>query len=209
MLHRNRSTALFATVQGVAVGALGAIHGISAALKGFVPTDGFVMATVGAVTIIPNYLITGTAAIVLALCIVLWTVFFVHKREGPTVFLLLSILLMAVGGGIAHVPFFLIGWAVSTRINRTLTWWKKAVPKGLALRLARVWLATLVVDYVLLFVGIAIWLVFLPPGSTNRPPVLQYVCWGFIAAGLLIQLPTVVSGFMRDIQVQRGAEDGR
>ena len=45
------------------MGALGAIHGISAALKGFVPTDGFVMATVGAVTIIPNYLITGTAAI--------------------------------------------------------------------------------------------------------------------------------------------------
>ena len=81
MLHRNRSTALFATVQGVAVGALGAIHGISAALKGFVPTDGFVMATVGAVTIIPNYLITGTAAIVLALCIVLWTVFFVHRER--------------------------------------------------------------------------------------------------------------------------------
>jgi hypothetical protein len=200
MLHRNRSTALFATVQGVVVGALGAIHGASAALKGYVSTDGFVMTTIGAVTVIPNYLITGLAAIVVGVCILLWTVFFIHSRRGPVVFLALSILLVAVGGGIAHIPFFLIGWAVSTRINSPLTWWKKAIPEGLALRLARAWLAILVVDYALLFVGITIWLVFLPPGSANRSPILQYTCWCLIAAGLLMQLPTIVSGFMRDLQ---------
>ena len=196
----NRSTALFATIQGVAVGVLGTIHGVSAALKGFVPTDGFVMATVGAVTVIPNYLVTGVAAVIVGVCIVLWTVFCIHKKGGPTVFLALSALLVAVGGGIAHVPFFLIGWAVSTRINSSLNWWRKAVPRRLAAHLARNRLGIFVADYILLFVGITTWLVFLPPGSANRSRVLQYVCWAFIAMGLLMQLPTVVSGFMRDLK---------
>lgn len=198
--RRNSTTALFVTVQGIVVGVLGAVHGTSAALKGFASTDGFVMATVGAVTVIPNYLITGVAAIVAGLCIVLWSAFCIRSRMGPTVFLILSIFLVAVGGGIAHIPFFMIGWAVATRIGSSLSWWQRAVPPRLAARLARGWLAIFVMDYSLLFVGIAIWLVFLPPGSTDRSPVLQYACWSLIAAGLLMQLPTFVSGFMRDLQ---------
>ena len=65
----------------------------------------------GAVTVIPNYLITGVTAIVMVACIVFWTVFYICKRMGPAVFLILSVLLIAVGSGIAHIPFFLIGWA--------------------------------------------------------------------------------------------------
>ena len=206
---QNNSTALFATVQGIVVGALGAIHGASAALKGFVPVAGFVMASVGAVTVLPNYLITGVIAMAVGLCIVLWTVFRIRTRLGPIVFLLLSILLLGVGGGIAHVPFFLIGWAVSTRINSPLSWWKKAVSRRVADRLARNWLGILVTDYIMLLVGIAIWLIFLPPGSAHRALVLQYTCWFFIVAGLLMQLPTVVSGFMRDIRVGRVEQAGR
>jgi hypothetical protein len=204
---QNRSTLTFVRVQGVAVGTLGAIHGISAALKGFVSTNGFVMGSVGAVTVIPNYLISGLSATVVGVCIAFWTMIWIHTRSGPTVFLLLSVLLLAVGGGIAHLPFFLIGWAVSTRINASLTWWRRTIPRGLAEHLAQGWLGILFGDYVLLLIGIAIWLLFLPPGLTERSTILQYICWGFIAAGLLMQLPTVASGFMRDLLRRVAAND--
>ena len=118
---------LFVLVQGVSVGLLGAIHGASETMNGLRSTGGFVFARIGAVTVIPNYLLTGLAAIAVALSIVVWTIFFIDTAWGSPTFLRLSLLLLVVGGGIAHVPFFLIAWGVSTRISKPLTWWRKVL----------------------------------------------------------------------------------
>jgi len=75
--------------------------------QGYAPTGGLILATVGALSIIPNFLITGIAAITIGLLIVIWSIGFVHMPKGPLVFILLSILLFLVGGGFGQVPFLL------------------------------------------------------------------------------------------------------
>jgi hypothetical protein len=49
-----------------------------------------------AFTLIPNFLVTGIAAMIVGLIVIVWSLFFVQKQRGPTVFLLLFILLLLV-----------------------------------------------------------------------------------------------------------------
>ena len=190
------------TVQGISVGVLGAIHGAFEVSKGFTPTGGLVLPTIGAVTFIPNYLVTGVAAIAIGACIVVCATLFIQRRFGPTIFLGLSLLLFAVGGGIAHIPFFLMARGASTRINGPLTWWKKVLPRRAVQGLARSWLPIFVIGFLFLLGGIAIWLIFLPPGSTDRNLLIQDVCWSFLGVGLLLQFPTIVSCFANNIEMR-------
>ena len=196
---RMTATRLFVMVQGISVGVLGVIHGVSEVLKGFRPTEGFLLVTIGAVSVIPNYLVTGFASIAVAVCVALWTAFFIPRRWGPAVFLALSVLLLLVGGGIAHVPFFLMAWGVSTRINKPLTWWRSALRESARMRLAGMWRSMFIAGFCLVGVGIGIWLFLLPPWSSNRNAAIQLVCWTFLAFGFLMQPLAVVSGFARDI----------
>ncbi len=81
-----------------------------------------------AFTLIPNFLITGVAAIVVSVLVMVRSVGFVHKKNGSLVFLLLSILLSLVGGGVAQIVFFTLAGAVSTRINKPVTWLRGVFP---------------------------------------------------------------------------------
>ena len=65
-------------------------------------------------TIIPNFLITGLLSMAVSLCIIVWSIAFVHRRNGPLVLLVLFILLFLVGGGIAQILFFVPLWVVSS-----------------------------------------------------------------------------------------------
>jgi hypothetical protein len=120
-------------------------------LQGNSPTNGVIIAAISesmrrwthggetAFTLIPNFLITGLAAIVVSLAIIIWSVGYLHTKHGAAVFLLLFILLFLVGGGIGQVIFFTVGWAFATRINKPLTWWRKILPEGVRGSLAKVW----------------------------------------------------------------------
>jgi hypothetical protein len=112
-LEKTNATYVFVLVQGIVLGLVGMAHGIFAASQGNTPTGGYLLA-LGIFTVIPNYLATGIAAILVGLSVVIWTLGFIHKKNGPIVFLALSMLLFVVGGGIAQVPFFILTWAAST-----------------------------------------------------------------------------------------------
>jgi hypothetical protein len=75
-----------------------------------------------AFTIIPNFLLTGILAILVGLSIAAWSMAFLDRPRGSTVFLLLAMALFAVGGGVAQVVFSAVAWAVATRIHRRHDW---------------------------------------------------------------------------------------
>lgn len=135
--HANR--VIVATL-GVILGISGMGHGFFETLQGYTPTNGLLIYAIGeanrmwaygnepAFTIVPNFLITGITAMLVSLAIIIWSVGFLHKKNGPLIFLLLFILLFLVGGGIGQVLFFTIGWAFATRIHKPLTWWRRFSP---------------------------------------------------------------------------------
>jgi hypothetical protein len=196
-------TRLYVTIQGI-IGALTAIvHGTYAILQGNTPTGGFLVAKIGAFTIIQNYLFTGIAAIFVSLLLMIWTVGFIQKTNGSTIFLLIFILLFLVGGGIGQVVFFLIAWGVATQINIPLTFWKKILSENKKRVLTRWWLPFLITGYLFLGAGIAIWLILTPPGTPFQGSESAYlICWSALIIGLFFQVLSIISGFAGDINQQ-------
>jgi hypothetical protein len=152
-------------------------------------------------------LITGIAAIVVGLAVLFWAIGFIHKKNGPSIFLLLCILLFLVGGGIAQVVLFLITWAVSTRIDKPLSWWRKSLSEKLRIQLANLWPAILLAGYALVAIGAGIWLILTPPGAAYKDPVALYVCWAFLIIGVLILIGSIVAGFAHDIERRMNLAD--
>ncbi len=95
--------------------------------------------------------------------------------------------------------FILITWGASTRINKPVTWWRKVLPEQGRKLLVHVWVALLIIGYVFLMIGIGIWLTVMPPGATNKAPIIAYaICWSSLSMGLVFQILTVIAGFARD-----------
>jgi len=120
----NHATRVTAATLGVILGIGGMGHGFFEVLQGNTPTGGLVISAIGeadrmwaygnepAFTVIPDFLITGIAAMIVGLAIIAWSAGFLYRKSGPLVFLSLFILLFLVGGGIGQVLFFTIGWGL-------------------------------------------------------------------------------------------------
>jgi hypothetical protein len=137
----NRATRIIVSTIGVVLGIAGMEHGFFETLQGNTRTDGLIIQAIGdaqqmwfygteeAFTILPNFLATGILAMLVGLAIIVWSVWFIHRKNGALVFGLLFILLFLFGGGIAaqivFVPFI---WAAATRITKPLNWWRRILP---------------------------------------------------------------------------------
>ena len=190
-------TRLFVVIQGTLGGLAGMVHGIHALSLGNQPAGGLVLdPATGAFTLFPTYLASGIATIFVGLALILWTIAFVQRKYGPAIFLCLCILLFLAGGGIAQVGFFLIAWGVSTCINRPPNWWKGDISGRRKRNWARLWPLFFVAGYAFLSIGIAIWLILTPPGTSYPDHQLAYLtCWLALLLGLGVQMLTIVSGF--------------
>jgi hypothetical protein len=208
-LNDMNCTRRFVVVQGTIGGLAGMVHGIFEIMLGNKPTGGLIFdPATGAFTLLPTYRISGIVTVCVGLALIIWTIGFIHRKNGPSIFLILCILLFLVGGGIAQVGFFLIAWGVSTRINQPPNWWKSGRSGNTRQRWASLWLASFTAGYVFLFTGIAIWLIATPPGTSfNEHTTAYLICWSSLIIGLVFQIMTIVSGFARDIE--RKALEGK
>lgn len=207
----NQATRTTAAALGVVFGIGGMGHGIFEMLQGYKPTTGLVIEAIGpaqrmweygnepAFTIIPNYLITGIVAILVSLAIIAWSVGFLHRKGGPTIFLSLFALSFLVGAGIGQVIFFFIGWAFATRIRKPLAWWRRALPAGSRKALVRLWPAAVAVNSVLILFALEIAIFGLVPGVDN-PDSVTLVMLSSLAAGLSFLFLAFISGFAHDIE---------
>jgi len=206
----NKATRMNVATLGTIFGVSGMSHGFFETLQGNVPTRGLFIFAIGeaqkmwphgnepAFTIIPNFLLTGIAAMIVGLTIIIWSLGFVHKKNGPTVLILLFILLLMVGGGVAQILFFPFIWLVSTRINQPLAWWRKVLPSKLQEPLAKVWPWVLAISATLLVCVLIIATTGFVPAVNDPEVVLSIMlfCLGMEVFALPL---TFVAGFAHDI----------
>jgi hypothetical protein len=203
---KNRSTAFFVAILGTVIGVSGAIHGVHSILRGNTPTGGMLLTSIGAFTIIQNYLITGILAVGLGIVVVVWTVAFIDRTYGPAVFVALSVALFLVGGGIAEVAFILLTALLSTRIHHPLGRWQRAAGSRFGLALSRLWPYAITLAFSVFLIGYSIWLFVLPPGEVRQIGTLHYVTWVSLSIGFILLVLVVPCGFMRDV-LQRAKGD--
>lgn len=208
--HRNEATRIITVVLGITFAIGGLHHGFFEALQGNTRTESFVIQSIGpsqlmwehgtdeAVTIIPNFLATGIAAMVVSLLIIFWCVRFMHLRHGPLGFLLLFFLLTLVGGGIGHIFFFLPTWAYSTRIDKPLKWWRRILSGGFGKIISAGWIYSVAFSSLSFIIALEISVFGYFPGVTNPMAILE-ICWGFLVLGLIFINVSYISGFAYDI----------
>jgi hypothetical protein len=103
-------------------------------------------------TVIPSFLVTGILAIVFGLIVLVWSTFFVQKKRGGLVLILLCIPLLLFGGGIFPPLIGVIAGALGTRIHKPLNVEGSRLSGGLLRFLAVLWPWVLAV-YVLWVLG--------------------------------------------------------
>lgn len=104
---------------GIYAGFLAIQHGIFAVLQGNRAPDGLLINAIGppcepetiwhacfpALTLIPNFQVTGVLAVVAGLSVLVWAICFAHRRRSGLLMALLSVAMLLVGGG--FVPVFI------------------------------------------------------------------------------------------------------
>ena len=215
----NRATRTIVSILGAFFAIGGIDHGFFELLHGNTPTHGLFIQAIGpanrfwiygtedAFTFVPNFLLTGILAIIFSLAIMAWLVGFIHTKHGPSVFFLLFICLFLVGGGVGQVLFFLPAWAVATRINQPLTWWRRVLPEATRRVLAGLWPASLAIGLLCFLVALEIAIFGFVPG-VKAPDLKNYICWSVLGTGLVVILFTFIAGFAADIQDKRMENKG-
>jgi len=95
-----------------------------------------------AMSILPNFLMTGILSVVIGLLIMIWSGIFMQHRHGGTILILLSIVLLLFGGGFFPPVIGIVGGAAGMKINKPLGG-KQA--NGLLRSAAKLWPCPLVV----------------------------------------------------------------
>jgi hypothetical protein len=198
---------------GAFAGLAGIEHGIGEVLQGNVAPEGImilswpdsevfaILAGEPAMTLVPNLLVTGILATLVSLIFIVWATMFVGRKHGGLALILLSIVMLLVGGGFGAPILGIIVGVAATRINAPPAWWRTHLPDRPRRLLAKAWPWCLVA-------GVTTWLLVMPGTiildfsfGVNIPDVAVYVLT-LSALGLL--LITVFTAFAHDIQNKLG-----
>jgi hypothetical protein len=163
---RNATRATVSTF-GALAGLAGIEHGVGEVLQGNVAPDGVmilswpesevfdILTGEPAMTIVPNLLATGILAILVSLVFLVWAIMFVQRKHGGPVLILLSVVMLLVGGGLGPPIIGVIVGVAATRINVLLTWWRTHLSDGSRRFLAKLWTWCFVA-------GVTAWLSLMP-----------------------------------------------
>lgn len=194
------------TAMSAIVALAGLEHGVGEILQGNVKPDGMVimswqdpafavLAGEPAMTIVPSLLASGVLSILLSLLFLMWATLFIQRKHGGPVLILLSVILLLVGGGFAPPILGIILGATGTKVNSTWAQWSTRRPGWSRRFLAGAWgwlLAASVVAFLLVFPGLILIDHFVglsnPEGIATILPLL--------ALGSLML--AILSGFARD-----------
>jgi hypothetical protein len=200
--------ALFAFLCGFT----GIIAGFYEVLQGNVAPDGLIISTIGpeysmwktyelselmetysALTVIPNYFVTGILAIIVSSLVIIWGVGFIHRKHGVIIFFLLSITQLLVGGSFV-MDLAIITTVVATRINKPLIWWKNHLQSKAQKVFVKSWFWSLTA-YVILSISM-LGITFFGVNNESIHGVLN-----ILAALMFVPLlMMIIGGFVLDIQ---------
>jgi len=161
-----KATRIAAASLGVFAGIGGPEHGIFEIMRGDARPQTLVFPSMGppcdpeavwhacepAVSVIPNYLVTGILAVGIGLGTIVWAAGFIHRKRAGLVLTAFSVALLLVGGGLIPPVFGIIGGIMATRIHTPV----KRGPTCVSGALARLWPWSLVAFFILLWAQFAI-----------------------------------------------------
>ena len=130
-----KAAQIAATALGVLAGLSGLEHGWFEIQQGNIPPASLVFASMGspcvaatawhacepALTLLPNLLAAGLLALLLALLVLVWSLFFIQSKHGGSLLIALSIVMLLVGGGFFPPLIGLAGGAAGMQINKPRT----------------------------------------------------------------------------------------
>ena len=139
-----------AGVYGIYAGILGAEHGFFEALQGNTATAHlrvfaaswelpFPFGREPAMTLIPNFLATGIAAMLCSGAMIFWSTRFIRGKRGAVVLTLLSVVLLLVGGGFGPISLLMVACIAASRIGKPLRMSRALIPPVLRYALAQLW----------------------------------------------------------------------
>lgn len=211
------ATRVFCSTFG-AIMALGGIeHGIGEIFQGNVAPNGIMIQSwpeaeffrnlsgEPAMTVIPNLLLTGILAVLISMAMLIWMVFFVHRKNSSLIVILLSIAMLLTGGGIFPPIFLIITGIVASKIRSPLNWWRNHLSPASRRSLANLWpwfFAACIIFWVSALIGPGLLGYFF---SVNNPEVIMMIL--FLALGFLLM--TVFTGFAYDVHNQTGISSDR
>jgi hypothetical protein len=122
---------LTAGIYGIYAGILGVEHGFFETLQGNTAPAHLRIFAVSrelpfpfghepAMTLIPNYMATGIAAMLCGLAICVWSSRFVRGKRGEVVLASLSVLLLLAGGGFGPISLLVVACIAASRIGMPL-----------------------------------------------------------------------------------------
>lgn len=204
--HKIGALRVTASVFGVYAGLLGMEHGYFETLQGNVVLTGvrirarsaelpFPFGHEPAMTIVPNFLVTGILAMIVGLLIVTWTTAFIQKKNGGVVLLLLSIILFFVGGGFGPITLLITASIAATLIGRPLKWWRSHLSANLMAFLAESWPWCFIAALLWVPVEFIVGYIF---GLKNDPHLNLVLCYPLVGLFVL----TLVTGFAWGIHTQ-------
>jgi len=207
-IYRNISaTRMVASTLGVFGGLMSMEHGFFETLQGNHSPNSIIIDAIGnqansafqgsepALTIIPNFLVTGILAMIVSPIVIVWAAKFIQRKNGVFFLILLSTILFLFGGGLAPLLILVIASAVATRINKPLTFWRVHLSGNAGRFLAKLWPYPFIVVFLpsLINVQNAIFGNFFGLNIPNFSAILFLFIFGLL-------LLSVVSGFAYDIQ---------
>lgn len=204
-----KATKTVATWFGIAAGIAGIEHGYFETLQGNTNPVSLMIPSMGppcipeevwnacepAMTVIPNFLITGILAVIIGLLVLIWSMAFIQYKHGGTVLILLSVALLLFGGGLFPPLIGIVGGIAGRKIN-------KPVPEkqiGITLRfLAKLWPWPLVIFLVWI---IGQW----PAGYFFNAFMQKAMYFGLFL--IFVTLPlSVYTAYVHDVQTARNGE---
>lgn len=203
-----KATKTIATWFGLAAGLAGLEHGFFEMLQGYTPTAGLMIPSMGApcvpekawngcepaLTLIPNFLVTGILAVLFGALLIVWSAAFVQRKEGGGVMLGLSAGMLLCGGGIFPPLIGVAGALAALQINRPVT---RPATHPVWRLLARLWPWP--------FAVLILWLIsqFVVGYFFND---LLRVVMGYAVLLILVLLPlSLCAGYAYDVQPPAGA----
>ena len=164
----NNATRAVVSTFAILVGLAGIEHGFFELLQGNVAPNDMMIDAIGpgqrfweygverALTIIPNFFVTGILATAFGLLVTIWASMFIDRKYGIWVLMHLTIILWLVGGGFALIFMSIIAIITATRINKPLKWWRAHLPAFIRGFLAKLWPWSIISFVVVFVIGVEI-----------------------------------------------------
>jgi len=213
-LKNNEATRTVASTLGVLVGLAGIEHGIFETLQGNATPSGMMIEAIGpaqrfweygterALTIIPNFFVTGILAIIVGLLVTIWAGAFIDRKYGALVLLLLSITLWLIGGGFAPIFMTILASVTATRINKPIKWWRAHLSDNVRGFLAKLWPWSIISFVVVFVIGVEI-AIFGYPLLWVFDATTTYIIQSTLAFIMVALMPvSIITAFAHDIQKQ-------